>query len=474
MSFSQFVAILKARWPLMATVLATIVAIALLVSILLPRQFSATASVMVDLRAPDALGNGQPLQGLAAQSYVATQVSVIQSMRVAEGVVQSLAPATKDKLQEIWTKKGSKGEFTAWVAKFLLEGLTVAPERDTNVIAVSYKAQDPAFAADMANAFVKSYLETTITLRTQPAQESTAFLHAQAKQVREKLEVAQSRLSDFQQANGIAVSDERIDAENSRLTTLMNELVQTQAIGADAGSRAAAAKAGAGGLQEVINSPVVAQLRAELQTARTNLGGLRERMGEAHPQVIEARRRVDEVQARLNEETARMGSSVTVNNNVVQSRIKQLQAMVDQQRERVLKIKAARGDAEVLLRDVESAQKSYDAVTARLNQTTIESQSGQRAATSLERAVEPIEPASPKPRLILAAAVFAGTLLAVMAAIMREMMDRRVRVHDEVAALINQPLIGVVPAFNKTQSLGIGSKRLAISGPGAAKSLPAP
>ena len=388
--------------------------------------------------------------------------------------MSTLSPEVSAKLRQLWVARGSKGEFTAWVAAFLREGLTVAPERDTNVISVTFKAQDPAFSAAMANAFVKSYLDTTITLRTQPAQESAAFFHAQAKQLREKLEVAQSHLNDFQQANGIAVTDERLDAENSRLTSLMNELVQTQAAAADAGSRAAQARLGAGALPESTASPLVMQARTELGVSRTNLASLRERLGEAHPQVIEARRRVSELESRVGEETARVGSSVTASSNIMQSRIRQLQTLVDQQREKVLKIKGARGEADVLIRDVESAQRAYDAVLNRLNQTSVEGQSGQRAATTLERATEPTLPASPKPRLILAAAVFAGTILAVLAAIMREMMDRRVRVQDEVAALINQPLIGVVPSFSKTQSLGIGSKRLAISGPGAAKSLPAP
>jgi uncharacterized protein involved in exopolysaccharide biosynthesis len=140
-----------------------------------------------------------------------------------------------------------------------------------------------------------------------------------------------------------------------------------------------------------------------------------------------------------------------------------LRALLEEQRAKVMKLRNARSESDVLVRDVENAQKAYDTVATRLSQTNIESQSAQGNAAPLEMAVPPNDPSSPKPRLSLIASVFAGVLLGVIAAVARELLDRRIRVEEEIPMLIGQQVLGAVPAFSKTKALGISNRRLAIS-----------
>ena len=60
--------------------------------------------------------------------------------------------------------------------------------------------------------------------------------------------------------------------------------------------------------------------------------------------------------------------------------MQRLQSALTAQREQVLKMKAARDQAAVLTRDVESAQRAYDAVVGRLQLTRLESQTPQAQA----------------------------------------------------------------------------------------------
>ena len=54
-----------------------------------------------------------------------------------------------------------------------------------------------------------------------------------------------------------------------------------------------------------------------------------------------------------------------------------MRAALEAQRAKVLRMKAVRDEGLVLVRDVENAQRAYDAVLARFTQTSLESQTTQ-------------------------------------------------------------------------------------------------
>jgi succinoglycan biosynthesis transport protein ExoP len=74
----------------------------------------------------------------------------------------------------------------------------VVPARESSVIALSYRAPDPRFAAALANAFVQAYIDTALELRTDPARQYAAFFDTRSKEARDVLEKAQARLTAFQ------------------------------------------------------------------------------------------------------------------------------------------------------------------------------------------------------------------------------------------------------------------------------------
>ncbi|MDP0919638.1 hypothetical protein Q6272_31830, partial [Klebsiella pneumoniae] len=81
---------------------------------------------------------------------------------------------------------------------------------------VSYKGNDPRFAAAIANAFVAAYNETTLELKVDPARQYSSFFDLRAKEARDQLEQAQAKLSQFQAETGVIAVDERLDVENAR------------------------------------------------------------------------------------------------------------------------------------------------------------------------------------------------------------------------------------------------------------------
>ncbi|NML17528.1 chain length determinant protein EpsF [Azohydromonas caseinilytica] len=455
MSIAQFLAILLARWKVVLAVLLATVLTTIGISLLLPKSYTGSASVLVQVAVPDPIA-GIGLSSQLVPQVITSQVEILSSDRVAQRAVRLMRLNENADLRAQWQEATQGvGAFEAWLGDMLQINLQVVPSQ-SNIIAVNYKSPDPKLAAATANAFVQAYLETALELRVDPARQSAAFFDERAKSLRQQLDKAQMALSKYQQDNGIVATDERIDIETARLNELSSQLVAVQALAAESRSRQAAANGASDRLQDTLNSGVVNQLRGELSRQEASLSQLSARLGDAHPQVREAKAAIASLRTRLDNEVARVAGGVGVSNRINQSREAEIRTALESQRERVLKLKAQRDGMASLLRDVDNAQKAYDTVLARLNTTSIESQATMTNLIEFSKATEPIAPSSPQITLNVIVATFVGSLLAVGAALVLEFMNRRVRSPSDIVQLVDMQVIGVLPKPDRKNWFRVG------------------
>lgn len=460
MSLTPIFIVLRARWLSALLVLLAVVGLVLGVTLALPKRYTAVAAVVLDVKSPDPIA-GMVLPGMTVSGYMATQVDVLRSERVALRALQSLHLVDDAERRAEWqARTQGRGDFRAWLADSVLTDLDVRPARDSNVISVAYTAADPALAAAVANAFVKAYTDTTLDLRVEPAKLYNSFFDDRAKELREALEQAQVRLSAYQRQKGILVNDERLDVENSRLSELSTQLVALQAVAEQSANRQRQAGSNPRQMQEVLSSPLLSGLVGELSRQEGKLNELKERLGDRHPEVMQMRAGIDALGARIESETRRVTGSLTVDNSVNQGRLSQLAGALEQQRAKLLLLKGQRDEAGVLMRDVENAQKAYDAVVTRVSQTSTESQNTQTNVSVLKQASVPAFASSPRLGLNLAAGLALGVLLALGATIVRELRDQRLRSEDDVTLLLRQPLLGVLPMRSRPSLLRRSRARL--------------
>jgi polysaccharide biosynthesis transport protein len=455
MTFGQFLSILRARWLVSSLVLLLVVAGALAVNLLLPKQYKATASVLVDSK-PDPVSVAY---GGQSPGFMATQVDIIQSDRVAQRVVRNLKLNENPQIRKQWQDDAKgEGSIESWLGTVFQRNMDVQPSRESTVIYVSYKAPDPRFAAALANAFVQAYVDTSLELRVDPARQYSTFFETRSKEAREGLEGAQNKLSSFQREKGIIANDERLDIENSRLNELSSQLTALQAMSAESGSRLAQAKGAQGDrMQEVLNNGLVLGLKSDLSRSEARLQELSTRLGDNHPQVQESKASVTELRSRLDTETRKVTSGVGVTNIITRQRESDVRASLDAQRAKVLRLKAVRDEGLVMMRDVENAQRSYDAVLQRYTQTSLESQTKQSNVNMLTEAVPPLSPATPRTVLNTLLASLVGLLLAVGVALFLEMRDRRVRNVVDVVAALDLPVLVSLP--RPSSKLALGNKK---------------
>jgi capsular polysaccharide biosynthesis protein len=96
---------------------------------------------------------------------------------------------------------------------------------------------------------------------------------------------------------------------------------------------------------------------------------------------------------------------------------------------------------------VATAQRNLDAVTQRLAQSSLESQTQQTNVYLLTTAVEPMKRSSPRYSLNLLVGIFLGGILGLSTALFRELTDRRVREAHDLSQATGVPLFAKIPGI---------------------------
>lgn len=457
MNLYQFLSILRARRMLAFTVFVLTLALALAWTLLRPGHFTARAPILVDVRNQDPLA-GPNWSNVVPAAVMATQMDIARSDRVAQRVVEMLGLENDPKARADWQQAtGGRGALKAWLAADLQSNLDVKPARESNIIQIAYTARSPEQAAKVANAFAQAYLDVALDIKTDPARRYSAWFDEQLGYARKKLEDAQGRLTAYQQRTGV-ISADGVDMETQRLNELSSQLTTVQAQLTDVANKR---NAGAG-VAEVMASPLINNLKAEIARQEARIQEAGANLGPRHPQMVRMQDELTAMQSRLRAETSSIGSSINTAYEVARARERELQSAVNGQRARVMQFNRFRDELSVLRKDVETSQRAYEQLAERASNSKLQALTTQTNIQRLATAVQPLEPKGPGLKATLGIAGFAGALLALVLALLVELLNRRVRSLEDVAAATHLPILASLPAHG-------GRAGMALLGPSASR-----
>ncbi len=441
-SFKQILLILRLRWWLVVLLLLVTVVGAYVFTLVAPKRFASTASIIVDAKTDPLLAALAPN---LAGGYLATQVEIIKSERVSDRVVKMLGLAESPEAVAQWRDE-TQGRIplATYFGELMQKGLVVDPVRGSSILGVTYQAKDPKFAALVANAFARAYIDLSGEFKVGPAREYATFFDERSKALRADLEAAQARVAEFQRKRGIIVTAQQVDVESARLGTLEAALAAAIAESAETSSRQR--NTGTEVSVDIQQSGAVQALKAELARAETRLNEISTTFGANHPTRIQLDAQIAELKDQLSKEMRRVSGATSSVNRIASQKIGELRQLVESQKRTVLSMRTERDEASVLLRDLETAQRAYDQVAQRRAQLANESQADQATARILSPAVEPLAAEFPKLGKTLGVGVALGLLLGLGAAIGWEFLDRRIRSDEDMLSIAGVPVLGVLGA----------------------------
>ena len=455
MSLELFISALRARIGVFALVLVATILAATVVSLVLPKTYRATTSLLADIKdEQQSLSNVlRPFTGPQERmNYMQTQIDVITSPKVARKVVQDLNladdPARQAKFK---SETDGGGSIEDWLGDNLLKNLKVETSQ-SSIVQVSYSSRDPAFSAAVANGFAKAYLDTILELRVEPTRQAAVWFDEQLKSLRANLENAQAKLTDFHRRHGIVSADERYDVENTRLGELSSQLVKAQDQTFDLRTREQGARnalkrgASPDKLPDIINSPHIQKLSSELAVGEARLEQLATQYGANYPLYQRQQTENRALRKSLDAEMRKIVAGLENGTRQSLQREAELRAAIATQRAHLLEDKVNRNELALLARNVETAQRTYETALQRSVVSQVDSRARQTNVTLLNPAPVPREPFRPRIALNIALSVAIGAMLGIGIVILSELLDRRVRLSGDLDQGLDAPLLVVLDA----------------------------
>ena len=455
MDLKQYILALGARRKAFFVALIATIVTAIAVALIVPKKYVATASLMMDARDEQTMSPSR-LTPRERATHLQTQVDLLMSNRISTQVARDLKLAQRPGVREAWEQDtGGLGSIDEWIA----EGLRLKLDIDTSVsslVLVGFSSDDPKFAAEVANGFAKAYLDTVLQLRTEPTREAAKWFDEQLKTLRAQVVQAQSRLNSYQKQKGILAEDARLDVESTRLAELSTQLMVARNATYDALSRYKQAtevvESGVSpeAIPDVLSNAHLNALKVDLSRVEGRLEQESAVLGPNHPQYLRTTAEVQALREKLKSETRKLVAGL--GNAVQQSRKREadLQAAIEAQNQRLLNVKDYRIEMAAMSRDIEAAQRSYDAVLTRYMSNKIDATANTTNVMLLSPASEPIKPVHPKVGLIAGLSVVLGLLLAAGIVYVLEMLDRRVRSRYDLESRLAVPSLGRLSKWQPT------------------------
>jgi succinoglycan biosynthesis transport protein ExoP len=448
MTVAQLLRILAVRWRMIVLMSASGLLIATIWSMVATRSYLAVAQVLVNVRAPETLGN-QSVNDQLSTDYLATQIDIIRNESLAQKVVSNLGMTTSPGAAEAFGWKGQGRSLEDFLAARIRTSLTVTSNAGTSrVISIGYTSSDPKFAADMANGFADAYQQTTLELQAQPARASASWYERRAKELQQQLVTAQTKLTAKQRALGVVTDAGQADAEQARFDALSTQLASAQAQSALASSRASR-----GSLPDALTNPVIQNLQTEI----AKLEGQRRQLATvAGPNNLDYKQLVSQInalQSQLSMQRQIIERGTSAASDQAGDSVARLTDAVEEQRVALLESRARRDEVSVLQQDVRNLQTVYDQMAARRSQLDLLGESSQSNVAILSKAVPPESPTWPRPTLMAIVGLTFGALGGIGLAMLREFFDQRMLSGDDFEAWLRIPNLATLRLSTTTPAL---------------------
>jgi uncharacterized protein involved in exopolysaccharide biosynthesis len=294
--------------------------------------------------------------------------------------------------------------------------ITVKKTDRTFIVDIDVWSYDPTKAAMLANAISNAYLAESRNSQASAARRATTDLSGRLKELQERLRTAENALAIYKAQNNFVgtqdtlISDQQLSASNQRLAAARALTLDAQAkYDQIEASRRASADGGA--IPEALQSPTIANLRAQYAEARKRYAELTAELGPLHPSLRQMEKQVDDLRRTVNEEVERFAQSAK--NDLTRARDYEasLNKALEAQKRQSVQLSQASVRLRELERDVEASRDVYQSFLKRSRETEEQESLNTSSARIIGEATVPQRRAFPPAASLLATiGLFLGAL----------------------------------------------------------------
>ena len=453
--FLDYWRVIRSRKEIVLAVALLVIITGTAYTLTLPRMYEAEAKI--SLREDQADVDPFERQNMMGFSYnpffLRTQFEIIQSRQILFTVIANL------KLESEWGKIRNENKAPisrGYAYNLLAHSLRVSPYRDTSLISIIVRFEDPEEAARLANEIANVYRDYRLNAKKREMMRGVEALDSEMEKQQTKVTKAEEELEKIRKDLGVttmgatsmggsfSIDKQRIAAmEADRISARVDMLVRKVRLeqlskleGEDLVNAAAF----------IVGDASLNTLRSQITDSQVSLKLMLENLGENHPDVKRLRAGMTELRQRLKEGLDGMRHGLEADYQVAKAKYDQLEIEltavkktdIEAERDRYLPYSRAE-------RNLDNQRAILTALKAKLAQQGIEVELPRSPVEVVDPAEPNAGPVSPNLFLNILISVFVGFGAGVMLAYFLEYLDTSVKTVDDVEKYLGAPVLGAIP-----------------------------
>ena len=362
------------------------------------------------------------------------------------------------------TEQGNGAEMsdTEKAVKALKNGLSFEAYKESSILALSFKAEDPDFARTVVSAVIQEFKEKHIEARSVSG--SYEFFVEQIDRVESELKQTEKQLQQIKQESNVASLEKQRDILIERIDELKTEIATQK-------SEREATRSEVLHLREILTDiPAMVEnervsgnqhMRTELYKLQLKEQDLLSKYSEDNIRVREIRRQIDsarallekdpqvtlrrntthqELSSRLLREQARFAS--------LQSRISSLESELKETREELDHINSLEYKLEELQRSRQVQKNNYQKYADNLEQARIDQELRNQKISNIsivQGATMPVDPVGPNKPLNFILSLFIGGLGGLAVAFVSEYFDHTIKTPEDIEEKLDLRVLSSIP-----------------------------
>ena len=377
---------------------------------------------------------------LGEERYFNTQYEIIKSRDVAQRVFELL---------DLYSHKAFKyskdpvGAFTKMVQ--------VQPVKDTGIVEISLEGPVPEEAALWVNTVAEVYVDRNLDLAIQATTDAIKGLLDEVSPLREKLESSQKNSFEFAEKANLYVPENQQKIKGDRLSTLQNDLTDTQIKRNEVESllkEADATHAGGGkyySLPQISSDPVIQDLMRNRVAVEREYQKLLLTYKERHVKVMEMKAEIDKIDQKIDAEGERIINGFRTQLSLLKEKEANLNQAMQETRLESLRTNQKASSFELMRGETTETKRIYDLISTRIKEIDLSGSLLSNNLRILDHAPVPRTAIKPRTVMNMAVGILLGLLLGVGAVFFLDYLDNTVRSSDDVERYLRLALLAIVP-----------------------------
>jgi succinoglycan biosynthesis transport protein ExoP len=412
--------------------------------------------------------------------YFQTQFEIIKSPDLARKVIQHMKLATHQEFGKLMPENQSLPFWKDWLAMLpalapdngesaetdeaikaeerlieeFLERLTVKPRLKTQLVDISFDAQDPKLAREVVNMMGETFIESGLESRMEATRKAAEWLSERLQSLKDNLNESENRLQDYLAKENLVDLEGVLTLSAKEIEKNTETLADVRQLRIEAENTYNKIKSGKGLEQvpEVLQDHVIQDLKGKEAELARKESDLAERYGPEHPAIIAVNSERSAIREMLEKQLASIVSSLKSRYEITRASEQAVLSSIESNKSQVQHISRKQTRLNELQREVEANKNLYETFINRFKETNEAAELSAANIRFIDRASIPIDPVKPKKKLILALTFVGIIFLGVLIAFLLDYLDSTFKSPDDIERKLDQPLLGVIPLLDRLRS----------------------